>query len=126
MSHIVEEAVVDRAPSRLPVPEGLRRAVAELEAVRAGMENAFDVVHSHAAADAHQSPRYLVAMQSIDALSQQIAAIERFLLNLSGEFADEHHVDSHVASAGITLSAVVSRLTAAYDPEHPAGECDFF
>lgn len=120
-----EQQEAERA-ARLAVPEGLRRAVAELETVRAGIEKAFEAVHAHASERAHLDAHYLAAMQSVDALSQQIAAIERFLLNLSAEFDDDHHVASHVAAAGITLSAVVSRLTAAYDQKHAAGECEFF
>jgi hypothetical protein len=86
MSKVASQALVVPGPC-VSVPEGMRRAISELFAVRTGMEQAFDVVHASATAHALDNPRYLVAMQSIDTLSQQVAAVERFLLNLSTELS---------------------------------------
>jgi len=111
----------------LPVSEAMRRAIAELSAVRTGMEEAFELVHAHATTDALEDPRYLIAMQSIDTLSQQVAAIERFLHNVAGTFGEDDTIDSRAATAGITLAAVAARLAAAAaDMDHESGDCDFF
>ena len=111
----------------LPVSEAMRRAIAELSTVRTGMEEAFEVVHAHATAHALEDPRYLVAIQSIDSLSQQVAAVERFLHNVAGVFGDHCTITSPAATAGITLAAVAARLAAATgDTDQDSGECDFF
>lgn len=126
MSNLASKTLADHGP-RLSIPEGMRRAIVELNAVRTGMEQAFDVVHASASGNAHENPRYLVAMQSIDTLSQQVAAVERFLLNLAEEFSEDQTIECRSAAAGITLAAVAARLTAAGpDSDHDAGECDFF
>jgi hypothetical protein len=111
----------------LPVSEAMRRAITELAAVRTGMEESFDVVHAHATSHALEDPRYLIAMQSIDSLSQHVAAVERFLHNVAGVFGDHVALESEAATAGITLAAVAARLSAAAsDTDHDSGECDFF
>ncbi|MDB5642565.1 MAG: hypothetical protein JWN07_1882 [Hyphomicrobiales bacterium] len=111
----------------IPVPEAMRRAIAELAVVRTRVEEAFEVVHAHATSHALEDPRYLVAMQSIDSLSQQVAAIERFLHNVAGAFDDRCMIASSAAIEGITLAAVAARLAAASDDtDHDSGDCDFF
>ena len=126
MSKVASQALVVEGPC-VSVPEGIRRAITELFAVRNGMEQAFDVVHASATAHALDNPRYLVAMQSIDTLSQQVAAVERFLLNLSAELSEDFMVDCDRAAAGITIAAVAARLTAApSDADQDPGDCDFF
>jgi hypothetical protein len=126
MSKVASQALVVPGPC-VSVPEGMRRAISELFAVRTGMEQAFDVVHASATAHALDNPRYLVAMQSIDTLSQQVAAVERFLLNLSTELSEDFTIDSDRAAAGITIAAVAARLTAAAsDADQDPGDCDFF
>ena len=126
MSKVASQALAVPGPD-LSVPEAIHRAIAELFAVRSGMEQAFDVVHASATAHAIDNPSYLVAMQSIDTLGQQVAAVERFLSNIAAEFSNEVTIDSDRAAAGITLAAVAARLTAAgSDADHDAGECDFF
>ncbi len=126
MSQLFALSVVDRDPA-LPVTEGLRRAVSELVCVRSGMEEAFETIHAHAGAHALEHARYLVAMQSIDSLSQQLAAVERFILNITGTLDDSHVIHSKAAASGITLAAVATRLTTSLDSaEHDSGECDFF
>ena len=117
-----------RAPDvlALPLPEAIRRAVFELESVRAGMERAFDTIHHHVSPEAGLAPDYLVAMQSIDALSQQVAAVERFIVNVTRRFGDEMTIDPAAAAAGITLAAVAARLTTNAGTQHDSDECDFF
>ena len=110
----------------LPLPEAVRRAVVELESVRAGMERAFDTIHQHVSPEAGLAPDYLVAMQSVDALSQQVAAVERFIVNITRDFGEEATIDTATAAAGITLAAVAARLTANVGAQHDSGECDFF
>ena len=126
MSKFASQALAAKE-SCLSIPEGMRRAIAELSAVRSGMEEAFEIVHGQATSHALENPRYLVAMQSIDSLSQQVAAIERFLHNLSVEFSDDVLMSCDRAAAGITLAAVAARLTAEQSrADHDAGDCDFF
>lgn len=110
----------------LPLSEAIRRAVTELESVRAGIERAFDTIHHHVSAESGLAPDYLVAMQSIDALSQQIAAVERFISNVTREAGDHVMIETTTAAAGITLAAVAARLTANAGSQHDSGECDFF
>ncbi len=112
--------------SSLSLPEAIRRALGELESVRAGMEQAFDVIHTHADADAVLKPDYIIAMQSIDAMSQQIAAIERFILNITRPIGDDVIISTAAAAEGITLAAVAARLTASNRADHDSGDCDFF
>jgi hypothetical protein len=126
MSQFALQARADLGPS-VSIRESMLRAAAELLAVRTGMESAFDLVHAHATEQTRAAQPYLVAMQSIDLLSQQVAAIERYLANLSAEFGEHEHISTDRAAAGITLAAVAARLTAApSNDDHDAGECDFF
>jgi hypothetical protein len=111
----------------LSVVEALRRANLELSGVRAGMEHAFDIVHAHADPKSLNDPDYLVAMQSIDSLSQQVAAVERFLENIGAACGTDLAIDSHDAASGITLAAVARRLTEESGSHaQDSGECDFF
>jgi hypothetical protein len=112
--------------STLTLPEAIRRAIGELENVRSGMEQAFDVIHMHADSDAVLKPDYIIAMQSIDAMSQQIAAIERFILNVTRPIGDDALISTIAAAEGITLAAVAARLTGNNRAEHDSSDCDFF
>jgi hypothetical protein len=125
MSQFALQAREDFGPT-ISIRESMLRAVAELLAVRTGMESAFDLVHANATAQTREAPQYLVAMQSIDLLSQQVAAIERFLGNVSAEFGAEEKMSKDRIAAGITLAAVAARLTADDTHDHDSGECDFF
>ena len=126
MSNLALQTYADE-DSSLPVAEAMRRAIVELAAVRARMEEAFEIVHAHATSHALEDPRYLIAMQSIDTLSQQVAAIERFLHNVAGAFDGRATIGCRAATAGITLAAVAARLAAAStDTDHDSGDCDFF
>ena len=117
--HIIDQNMIS-------LPEAIRRALRDLESVRAGMEQAFDVIHTHADADAVLKPDYIIAMQSIDAMSQQIAAIERFILNVTRPIGDDVTMSTSLAAEGITLAAVAARLTASDRSDHDSGDCDFF
>ena len=110
----------------MTLQEAVHRAVTELEDVRSGMEKAFDTIHTHCAPEATLKPDYIIAMQSIDAMSQQIAAIERFIRNVTNRIGNDVTIKCSAASEGITLAAVAARLVATNGLEHDSGECDFF
>jgi hypothetical protein len=119
---------VDDAASSLSVKDGLRRAMAELAAIRAKTEESFEQIRLHFGDHALDDPATIVAMQSVDALSQHLAAIEVYLGNLSTASL-EARIDNATAARGITLSAVADRLVTHRDrtgATQASGTCDFF
>jgi hypothetical protein len=131
-SEAIESDVGKHCPA-LPIPEGLRHAVCEVERVRHAMEHAFEQIHAHVGPAALDSVGYLVAMQSADALGQTLAAIETFLSNIAGAIGAGSNwndaIDVATATRGITLSAVTKRLAPHENQSSNAitsGSCDFF
>ncbi|MDB5508507.1 MAG: hypothetical protein JWL93_976 [Hyphomicrobiales bacterium] len=122
-----DNAAPDHDATSLSVEDGLRRAMAELAAVRRSAEESFEMIRLHSGAHALDDPATIVAMQSVDSISQHLAAIETYLGNLAS-VTHTLRIDQTAAARGITLSAVVDRLvTHRKGPATQAsGTCEFF
>ena len=111
------------------VKDGLQRAIAELLSIRLKAEDSFEQIRLHAGVHALDDPATVVAMQSVDAISQHIAAIETFLGNLAGATTGSDTIAAHAAARGITLEAVAHRLAEpgrSDGSDYESGVCDFF
>lgn len=99
----------------------IARVESELSALALRSEEAQDAV-SHALRPVPLADRDLVALQSLDAITQHLAGLSSFMRHLAPQIAGSCRVDPHAASAAIAVESLARRLSPSGEGTETAGD----